>query len=149
MKESLLERLQHLYTKSPHVSSFNCADLVTNYRCHKEIVAFSSSLFYEASLVSHVPDSVAHPSAPYPLVFVCSSVDECTQFIGDDTNEIEAKAVIEQVARFVRSWPTDIPEWGQRDLNKICIVTSTRSQVSSANIVILTIPLGKTRGIVF
>ena len=130
LNKSLLERLQNLYKKTPHMSSHCCASLLTNYRCHKEIVQFSSSLFYEESLQCQVPDGVAHPAAPFPLLFVCSSVDESVQLISDDKNENEARIVLEQVSKFVRDWPVYIPEWGKKDLNKICIVTNTRSQVS-------------------
>ena len=61
------------------------------------------------------------------MLFVCSSVDENVQLISDNKNEHEAEIVLEQVARFVRNWPV---EWDKKDLNKICIVTNTRSQVS-------------------
>ena len=72
LNKSLLERLQNLYKKTPQLSSHCCASLLTNYRCHKEIVQFSSSLFYEQSQQCQVPDRVAHPAAPFPLLFVCS-----------------------------------------------------------------------------
>ena len=127
LNKSLFERLQNLYKKTPHMSSHCCASLLTNYRCHKEIVQFSSSLFYEQCLQCQVPDRVAHPAAPFPMLFVCSSVDENVQLISDNKNEHEAGIVLEQVARFVRNWPV---EWDEKDLNKICIVTNTRSQVS-------------------
>ena len=109
------------------MSSHCCANLLTNYRCHKEIVHFSSNLFYEESLQCQVPDWVTHPAAPFPLLFVCSSVDENVQLINDNKNEHEARIVLEQVAKFVRNWPVD---WDEKDLNKMCIVTNTRSQVS-------------------
>ena len=109
------------------MSSHCCASLLTNYRCHKEIVHFSSNLFYEESLQCQVPDRVTHPAAPFPLLFVCSSVDENVQLINDNKNEHEARIVLEQVAKFVRNWPV---EWDEKDLNKMCIVTNTRSQVS-------------------
>ena len=127
LNQSLLERLQNLYKKTPHMSSHCCASLLTNYRCHKEIVHFSSNLFYEESLQCQVPDWVTHPVAPFPLLFVCSSVDENVQLINDNKNEHEARIVLEQVAKFVRNWPV---EWDEKDLNKMCIVTNTRSQVS-------------------
>ena len=130
LNKSLLERLQNLYKKTPHMSLHCCASLLTNYRCHKEIVQFSSSLFYEESLQCQVSNRVTHPAAPFPMLFICSSVDESVQLISDDKNENEARIVLEQVSKFVRDWPAYIPEWGKKDLNKICIVTNTRSQVS-------------------
>ena len=130
LDKSLFERLQNLYKKIPRMSSHCCASLLANYRCHKEIVHFSSNLFYEESLQCQVPDRVAHPAAPFPLLFLCSSVDESVELNSDDKNENEARIVLEQVAKFVRDWPVYIPEWGKKDLNKICIVTNTRSQVS-------------------
>ncbi len=71
----------------------------------------------------HVPDSIAHRGARYPLQFICLSDSEAPMVI---PNECELKVLIEQVAQCVRHWPA---LWKEKDLKKVCIVTPTRGQV--------------------
>ncbi len=122
LKTSLLERLYERYRTS-QVALQSCAKLLTNYRCHSRILDLSSRLFYESSLKCHVPDSIAHPSARYPLQFICLSDTEAPVVI---PNELELKVLIEQVAQCFRHWPV---LWKEKDLKKVCIVTPTRGQV--------------------
>ena len=112
-----------------HISSNYCATLVTNYRCHREILALPAKLFYpDSALECKVPETATHPSAPYPLLFVCSSLDEKVQSINKVVNENEAEILLKQVSHFIKRWP---PSWDGKDLTrKIGIVTQTRSQVS-------------------
>ena len=129
LKYSLLERLQCVYEKLSHVSSDHCVTLITNYRCHQEILALPAKLFYpDCALECKVPATATHPSARYPLLFVCSSLDEEAQSTNSVKNENEARILLKQVAYFIKNWPHS---WGERDLqHKVGIVTQTRSQVS-------------------
>ena len=112
-----------------HISSNYCATLVTNYRCHREILALPAKLFYpDSALECKVPETTTHPSAPYPLLFVCSSLDEKVQSINNVVNKNEAEILLKQVSHFIESWPHS---WGGKDsTHKVGIVTQTRSQVS-------------------
>ena len=129
LKSSLLERLLCLYKTFPHHISLNyCATLVTNYSCHSEILALPAKLFYpDSPLKCKVPETVTHPNARYPLLFVCSSLDEEVQATDSVTNDSEAKILLQQVSRFTESWP------GSWDAKDFCIITQTRSQVSDGS----------------
>ena len=127
---SLLERLWNVYHKLDHVTlSHQCVQLNVNYRTHKEIMKLASSLFYDSSLTSVVPDSIAHPDATYPLLFVCSSLDDNIDRVELDADEMEARVVLDQAKKFVKKWPSK--QWGQNDsnTNSVCIITPTRHQV--------------------
>lgn len=125
---SLLERLWNVYQKlDPVTLSHQCVQLNVNYRAHKEIVKLASSLFYNSILTSVVPDSISHPDAPYPLLFVCSSLDDIVEQIERDTDENEARVVLDEAKRFVEKWPTK--QWGPKDISSVCIITPTRHQV--------------------
>ena len=73
-----------------------------------------------------VPDD-AHPDAPYPLLFVCSSINSSAKCTSKDSDGIEAELLLNEVMRFVHVWPER--EWMERKLDTICIMTTSSNQV--------------------
>ena len=124
---SLLERLHTLYGKLGKVAGDHCATLVSNYRCHHGILKLAEKLFYDLVLKCKVPDTVAHPAAPYPLQFYCSSIDDKVQSIDSIMNKQEAEITLKLVAEFAKEWPS--ASWGPVDLSQMCFMSPTRSQV--------------------
>ena len=122
-KLSLLERLQEKYKEIGKPARDYLVSLSTNYRCHKDILAIPHKLFY-SGLESKAQKADPHPKAPYPLLFICSNLTSnvCSP-------EIEAEVLLEQVKFFVQHWPKN-SSWGEYELNKIAVVTSTRPQVN-------------------
>ena len=128
LKVSLLERLFKTFQKFGDVTqSKQCVRLLTNYRSHKDILSISSDLFYDCTLKTVVPNCISHPDAPYPLVFVCSSLDNTIKRVESGTNEYEATVLLDQMLKFLLPWPTQ--QWGQKNLRTICLITPTRHQV--------------------
>ena len=127
---SLLERLQRQYSAMGAAASRYCATLVTNYRCHKDILKLVEKLFYVSSpLKCNVPRASTHPHARFPLRFVCSSIDDKVVTIMDSTHEEEAGIALEEAARFAKDWPEHV--WGKQDLSQMCFMSSARNQVST------------------
>ena len=120
---SLLERLFKHYKSSRQnsVIQTHTASLLTNYRCHPSILTFTSSLFYEHTLLSR-SESQTHPLAPYPLVFTCSSIDKTLTGLPAE-DQREAEVLVEKMHSFVSNWP--------RNTNKptVGLLASTRKQV--------------------
>ena len=69
----------------------------------------------------------AHPDAPFPLLFVCSSIDDTVRSIESNANESEARIVLEQVTKYADNWP--VHGWGKKDLSQTCFISPSRSQV--------------------
>ena len=129
LAESLLQRLHKRYREMPRgVAEQHYATLVTNFRCHKDILNLSGKLFYNSPLECKVPSDSTHPDAPFPLLFVCSSIDTEVKCMKDAQNEEEAIIALREAARLANHWPTD--RWGPKDLNQTCFMSPTRSQVS-------------------
>ena len=125
---SLLERLHDKYHELGETS--NCISLLSNYRSHSGLLMLPSSLFYGSTLQCHVPDSTAHPLAPFPLVFVCSNMEQASISHNGGTDDTEANILMEQVQRLIgESWPEAL--WGERDdpPGNVCIMTPSPSQV--------------------
>ena len=120
---SLLERLFNFYKYER--SDHHTASLLTNYRCHSSILAFTSSLFYQHTLLSR-SSSETHPLAPYPLVFTCTSIDKNTKNLPAEDKE-EARVLVEKLEIFVRQWPRSNPK------QKVGVLASARKQVSNKN----------------
>ena len=122
-KLSLLERLQKEYEKIGGPAKDYLVTLSTNYRCHKDILAIPHQLFY-SGLKSKAKNADPHPKAQYPLLFICSNLtsDVCSP-------DIEARVLLEQVNFFIQHWPNDNTSWGNYELSKIAVVTSSRPQV--------------------
>ena len=126
---SLLERLEKHYQQVGGAAMDYLVRLVTNYRCHGDILSLAEELFYKSSLKSEVPADSTHPEAPFPLIFVCSSISP-PQPGENPVNELEARVVIEQLSKYAPGWPQD--RWGENfDPSQICIMSPSRSQVSS------------------
>lgn len=117
--ESLLERIYSCYkaTNDPLTSS----TLLTNYRCHPSILMLASSLFYECTLISESRRE-AHPKAPYPLMFACTSLKRDNFRNCQPENEEEAKLLINKMLEYIQSWPTPPTE-------PIGLLASTKQQV--------------------
>ena len=125
LKLSLLERL-HLLYKDLGLQSHSRM-LLNNYRCHGGILRLPSSLFYNSTLLSRVPTDTVHPGAPYPLLFVCSSLDKTFKDTSNDIDENEAKLLLTQVKKFLDTWPEE--QWGKKRLQDVCIVSPSANQV--------------------
>ena len=124
---SLLERLEEIYKKAGGKALCYLAKLVTNYRCHGDIVSLAEKLFYEPPLKSVVPQHSTHPDAPFPLVFVCSSLRP-PEPSESPINDLEAEIIIDQMSKYVSKWPKD--SWGARlDPSQMCIMSPSRTQV--------------------
>lgn len=124
-KLSLLERLQMKYEEIGQPAKDYLVTLSNNYRCHQDILAIPHQLFY-SGLKSKALEADPHPKAPYPLLFICSNLTSnvCSP-------EIEAHILLEHVNFFVQHWPSKNRTWGDYELKKIAVVTSTRPQVRS------------------
>lgn len=130
---SLLERLEECYTRSGKSALSYTAKLVTNYRCHPDILSLAEKLFYSDSLKSVVPAKSTHPDAPFPLVFVCSDL-KTPKPSENPVNESEAAIIIEQLQRFAPGWPQD--RWGAKlDPKQICLMSPSRTQVRPSIII--------------
>ena len=127
---SLLKRLFTHY-KAVHPTSCvlqnHTASLLTNYRCHSSILTFTSSLFYQHTLLSR-SESETHPLAPYPLVFTCSSIDKQSLKSLQAESIHEAKVLVENALAFITSWPASAKD--SEDKPKVGLLASTRGQVS-------------------
>ena len=133
LKVSLLERLHAIYNSSPSdfLSETYCATLLNNYRCHRALLSLPSYLFYNSSLVA-MPQSDAqlHPMcSDFPLHFICSSLNDEVLEVKEGINNMEAEILLDEVVKYVSSWP--VHEWGCPDLSSLCIMTATSDQVSS------------------
>ena len=106
------------------------AMLVTNYRCHKEIVKLSELLFYDTPLGSSVDEASTHPDAPYPLLYVCSCLDDIHQAVEMKPADMEKEVniALSQMKRFLLNWPAD--RWGKKkEFPQIVFASPTRAQV--------------------
>ena len=118
---SLLERLLQAYKDAGETSSAYIAQICNNYRSHKDILELPSQLFYSSSL-KPMSKAITHPDAPYPLIFVCSSVADPVP-VADDINIKEAEILIGQFHRFCKS--EDIQSFS----SKTCFMALSRRQV--------------------
>ena len=129
LDKSLLERLLLHYQDMDHVTSNHRVTLVTNYRCHPDILQLSGSLFYETPLKP--PDDKAppmlHPDYSTSFLFICSSFSEQVAETHRNTNREEAVIILNKLKELHERWP--YREWGDRDLFRACIMSPSRSQV--------------------
>ena len=117
--ESLIERIYSCYKATN--DSLTSSTLLTNYRCHPSILMLASSLFYECTLISESRRE-AHPKAPYPLMFACTSLKQGNFRNCQPENEEEAKLLITKMLEYIQSWPTPPTE-------PIGLLASTKQQV--------------------
>ena len=124
--DSILERLFTRYKTFKNAATSHAATLLTNYRCHPSILMLASSLFYECTLLS-CSKNMAHPKAPFPLVFACTSFSQEGFSNLPAENEREAKMLVRKMLEFMREWPT------QPDQPKLVVglLASTKQQVST------------------
>ena len=116
-----------LYTQSGASAASYIIKLVTNYRCHQDILSLAEKLSYHIQLKSVVSAISTHPEATFPLVFVCSVLKNPLPS-ENPVNEMEARIVIEQVQKFAPGWPQDF--WGAKlDPSQICLMSPSRTQV--------------------
>ena len=118
---SLLERLQNDYKKAGGNHKDYIAHLRTNHRCHEDVLELPSQLFYNSSLLSR-STAGTFPCAPYPLVFVCSSVAD-PQPDEEDISEDEAEILIGLFRQFSRKGDTRSFQEGT------CFMALSRRQV--------------------
>ena len=130
MATSLLERL-HAYYNSKEMQSAagkHNVSLLTNYRCHSGVLMLPSSLFYDSTLQCRSKE-VSHPSAPFPLQFICSSFNRTRNNL-QGRDEAEAQILLEQVTKYVSTWPDHL--WGcktKKILESVCIMSPSADQV--------------------
>ncbi len=122
MKHSLLERLQKLYLKIGGNAHKYMLSLDVNFRCHKDIMCIPNPLFYGNSIVPNAQEAPPHPLAPFPLVFVCSSLTPQVNC------ESEVKLLLTEASKYItqNNWPA---VWGPYDPQRVCISASTMIQV--------------------
>ena len=135
LSQSLLERLYTVYNdeRLTDASSVHSATLLTNFRCHHAILSLPSYLFYDSALIT-AAEAVTHlhPQAKYPLHFICSELSEAKE-VHTNTNQFEVTLLLQEISKYinVKSWPN---QWGEMDLSKICVMTTTAHQASQNSI---------------
>ncbi|XP_078348623.1 3'-5' exoribonuclease HELZ2-like isoform X2 [Oculina patagonica] len=131
LQTSLAERLFDVYEKQKAVASnFNSREdtnvlfLTENYRCHQDILQFSSDNFYGEKLVArgHQP---AHPKYG-PLLFFSARGKEKKEHDNSYINLSEVYEVVKRVEEIANSWPSI---WGPKKLSDIAVLASYRYQV--------------------
>lgn len=103
-------------------------DLVSNYRCHYDILNISSRLFYGTGNVDRsnaLGPQDRHPNFK-PVSFYATSDTISTQAGEDGSyyNAKEAWAVARQVERILDDWP-----WWPYEDNDLCVITTEKWQV--------------------
>ena len=129
LSTSLLERLYSLY-HSPQlkdVAKSYCAHLVTNYRCHRQILSLAQQVAYRMELKCEVPDSTAHPRTNFPLQFICSSINAMVESTESNINESEVKIALKAASEYFLYWPDH--RWGKKDISQFCFLSPSRGQV--------------------
>lgn len=89
------------------------------------ILRLPSILLYDHSLLTRATDSSPHPKAPYPVMFVCSSMDK-TQTSMSTFDVDEARLVVETANHYLSQWPDC---WSKFQVDQACILARTHKQV--------------------
>ena len=109
------------------------ATLITNYRCHRSLLALPSYLFYNSALITNnEPEKQTHlhPDTTFSLRFICSSLQEEFKNIDEvqqGTNVKEINFLLHAATKYVQNWPLE--QWGEKDLSKVCLMTTNANQV--------------------
>lgn len=124
---SLLERLYDHYCSLGDITKDYCADLHTNFRCHRKIFDLARQVAYKKPLVCQVPDHSAHPKAQFPLQFVCTSLDSDITATESSIDTVEVEVALKEASAIFMEWPDHC--WGKKDLSQICFLSPCRGQV--------------------
>ena len=127
LKTSLLERLKLRYKAIGEKTKYLQTNLMENYRCHRDILKFASDMFYMSCVKpSAVTSSITVPYGfPYPLVFVCTSMEEIGHYEGS-TNQFEADILMNMLNEHLI----------MGGVTKISVMSSSRGQVCFPSLVI-------------
>ena len=130
---SLLERLLSIYQSEHMLPEFKKMVSYLNHchRCHQEILNLSARLFYKTEL--KIPEDeppINHPKFPYPLLFVCSSIDE-KEKIKSTRNAHEAEVILKNAELVAAKWSKRA--WGGQYHLDMCVMSPTRSQVRNSS----------------
>lgn len=126
---SLLERLHKCYSHIGKAAQPYIKILTTNFRSRTEILELTGNLFYETEIVaSGNIDPHSHVKYKYPLVFVCSSVNDSKKEIVASTDKNEATVVIKILDDIVENWSKKL--WGNYDRSSLCVMSPSRAQVN-------------------
>ena len=115
---SLFERLHSQYKAFGSIAHNYVVSLNCNYRSHADLMELPSTLFYESSIVSRA-DAKCHPSAPYPLKFICSSFSNVIP--ANSENRSEASLILDEVK--------EVLKYGDTDVGDVCIMAPSLFQV--------------------
>jgi superfamily I DNA and/or RNA helicase/exoribonuclease R len=136
LKVSLLERLHSLYNQEnmKAYSPSHCIALYVNFRCHHALLSLPSYLFYDSMLITAAEATQnLHPSAKYPLHFICSSLSNNVE-VKHSSYEKEAMLLLDEAQKYISNWPR--VQWGKYSkeaLRRICIMSTTSYQKSLLN----------------
>ena len=125
LQKSLPERLfDLLYCEKPER---NCEImfLTENYRCHPEILQFSSYNFYGEGLKASC-EQPSHPRLQPLLFYSVYGMEEAREI--SYINKTEVEEVVKRVKELANDWPE---EWKVKDLSRIGVVSAYDSQVFS------------------
>ena len=118
---SLFTRLSQLYhSYGPIAAGTYVVSLATSHNSHPGTPNLAAPPIHGPRVFgpSHFP--------AYPLVFVCSSVDQVALEEGSDLFSKEASVVVEVVTKCIEEWPQG---WGEFDCSKACITSAWAPQV--------------------
>ena len=118
--------VNHIQVHIGRVAQVTCIfhSFITSYAA---ILRLPSILLYECLLLPRAADSVPHPEAPYPVLFICSSMDKSQTNMS--TSDIdEANLVVEKANQYLSQWPDC---WGKFYADQVCILARTHQQVRS------------------
>ncbi|XP_068672377.1 3'-5' exoribonuclease HELZ2-like isoform X2 [Montipora foliosa] len=126
---SLQERLFYDYEsrQSGSQPDGNVIFLTENYRSNKDLLQFSSDMFYGGGLSSGSSQPL-HPQLG-PLVFYAAlGKEEIEENHASYRNLAEVNEVVKRVKELSDFWPE---EWGTKDLKQVAVVSSYRYQVKT------------------
>ncbi len=84
-----------------------------------------SSLYYGSTLQCRVPEDTAHPNYPFPLAFLCTSLEQ--QAAIENRNDLEVEILCNEVKTILDNWPYG--NWGDKKPGDVCIMTPSADQV--------------------
>lgn len=124
LQRSLPERLfDHLYCETEPQSNCNVMFLTENYRCHPEILQFSSYNFYGEGLTAS-SEQPPHPRLKPLLFYSTHCMEEARE--NSYINMGEVDEVVKRVKELAIDWPE---EWKEKDLSRIGVISAYTSQV--------------------